>query len=304
MRRHAAAGMLYLLSACAPADSLAGPPRDDAPAEPPLRQIPVVVHVLHAGEPEGDGTNLSGERIHAQIRILNEDFQRRPGTPGFNTDPTGGDARLEFRLAERAPDGTATSGVVRVDVTGRANPHPANDVFRYSAHYGYWPRNEYVNIWVIPLPDAATDVVLGFATGPQTDLPGADFLAPGEPTQPEGIVVNAAHFGPDPSVTHGQGRTLTHEMGHYLGLLHPWGGGDCAANDFVHDTPAVAASITSCVQRTGCSGEPTQPSNYMTFAPDACMNVFTRGQIARMHHVLDSSPGRSDLAISPGLIRE
>ncbi len=206
--------MLGLLAACAPSDAPTGPPQDDAPTEPPVRQIPVVVHVLHAGEPEGAGTNLSGKRIRAQIRILNEDFRRRPGTPGFNTDPTGGDARLEFRLAERAPDRTAPSGVVRVDVTGRGNPHPANDFFRHSAHYGYWPPSEYVNIWVIPLPDPATDVVLGFATGPQTDLPGTDLLAPGEPIQPEGIVVNAAHRGPSPSLIHGQGRTLAHEMGH------------------------------------------------------------------------------------------
>lgn len=66
-------------------------------------RLPIVVHVLHMGEPIGTGHNLSVERIQGQIRILNEDFRRKAGTRGFNTHPDGGDSRIEFVLAQLAP---------------------------------------------------------------------------------------------------------------------------------------------------------------------------------------------------------
>jgi DNA-directed RNA polymerase specialized sigma54-like protein len=40
-----------------------------------VRKIPVVVHVIHHGEPLGIEANISDEQILAQIRTLNEDFQ-------------------------------------------------------------------------------------------------------------------------------------------------------------------------------------------------------------------------------------
>ena len=49
-------------------------------------QIPVVVHVIHSGEPIGEGYNISEEQIVSQIRVLNEDFRRKPGTRGFEED--------------------------------------------------------------------------------------------------------------------------------------------------------------------------------------------------------------------------
>ncbi len=292
-----------LAAACSGSDQPTGP-IDDVPGDslPVVYTLPVVVHVVHNGEPVGAGTNLSDERIAAQIRILNEDFRRKPGTPGFNDDPVGADARIEFVLASRAPGGAPTSGVRRIDASATANPVPQNDLFPYYAHYGYWDPARYVNVWTMPLPETAQNIVLGFATGPQTHLPGSDLLLDGEPIQPEGILVNAAHFGPSsiPSPFN-RGRTLTHEMGHYLGLLHLWGGRDCADNDFVADTPPVMSPIISCVPRVGCSGLPTQTANYMTFADDGCMNLFTEGQVERMREVIETSPRRMGLPTSPGL---
>src|SRR6187402_1734451 len=39
-----------------------------------LMTIPIIVHVVHNGEPIGSGMNLSKAQIQAQIDVLNEDF--------------------------------------------------------------------------------------------------------------------------------------------------------------------------------------------------------------------------------------
>ncbi len=79
-------------------------------------KVPVVVHVLHSGEPVGEGFNYSLARIESQISILNEDFGRKEGTPGFNSHPDGGNSQIEFVLAQIDPEGLPTNGIVRVDM--------------------------------------------------------------------------------------------------------------------------------------------------------------------------------------------
>ena len=41
-----------------------------------IYQIPVVVHIIHNGEAEGFGANISYDQIVSQIEVLTEDFQR------------------------------------------------------------------------------------------------------------------------------------------------------------------------------------------------------------------------------------
>lgn len=291
---------LAALASCG--DDAVTPP----PVEPPVYRLPVVVHVVHRGEPIGTGYNLSLEQIESQIRVLNEDYRRRPGTRGFNTHPDGGDARIEFVLARVAPDGAPTNGIVRVDADAMPNPTPPGaPLFDYYAHYSYWDPSRYINVWTMPLSEDLIDTILGMATGPETDLPGADLLTPGEPEHAEGILVNAFHFGEsDVASVHNLGRTLTHEMGHYLGLLHPWGGGDCATNDYCADTPPVSEPVRGCPDTPlpACSGNGRiMVENYMNWTTDACMSTFTNDQIARMHYVLENSPRRRELVDSPGL---
>jgi hypothetical protein len=78
-------------------------------------KIPVVIHIIHTGEPLGEGFNYSAERIESQIRTLNEDFGRKEGTPGFNSHLDGEDSQIEFVLARIDPEGNPTNGIVRID---------------------------------------------------------------------------------------------------------------------------------------------------------------------------------------------
>ncbi len=290
---------LLLLAACQQDQPI---PDEETPWDG-IYRIPIVVHVLHLGEPLGEGHNLSRARIESQIQVLNQDFRRQAGTPGFNDHPDGADARIEFVLAKTAPDGTSTEGIVRVDMTQVENPVPSGAHFDYFAFYSYWDPALYLNIWSIPLP-GLEDVFLGQATGPDTDLPGGDLFIAGEPTRAEGVHINSAHFGiSNASQLHGMGRTATHEVGHYLGLLHLWGDGNCETNDFCEDTPPVSKHTQGCSGPApkACDGQLAMVENYMDFTPDACMHVFTNDQIARMHYVLENSPFRKSLLTSPGL---
>jgi hypothetical protein len=95
------------------------------------------------------------------------------------------------------------------------------------------------------------------------------------------------------------GRTATHEIGHYLGLQHPWGSntGDCqgdagAEDDDITDTPF---SSDPNYTQSSCSMTPTQcghtifGSNYMDYPDDACMNAFSTGQKNVMRSVLSGT---------------
>ncbi len=263
----------------------------------PIYRIPVVVHVIHGGEPEGVGSNIPFEQIEDQIRILNEDF-RRQNTDTTDTplefQPVAADTRIEFVLARQTPDGFITDGVVRVQ--GSRDNYGLLDADLLS-ELSQWDPELYMNIWVAPLRNG----LLGYAQFPVSDLDGLE----GAPNSPDtdGVVIDYNFFGSVGNVVdRSAGRTTTHEVGHYLGLRHIWGDGDCSADDFVEDTP---------LQETDSNGCPVHPQrscnsldmfqNYMDYTTDRCMNLFTIGQKQRMRIVLENSPRRRTLLTSPGL---
>lgn len=272
--------------------------------EPPEEEVyvlPIVVHVIHNGEEIGMGTNISIERIERQIEILNEDFRRKEGTRGYNEHPDGGDTRIEFMLAKQDPDGNPTNGIVRKKLMIEDLPADIpNTEYEQYGYFSFWDSEQYINIWTAPYPEDFANLLLGKATGPDSDLSGDSLFQKPFDGGAEGIIINWAHFGEsDLEGGHNLGRTLTHEMGHYLGLLHPWGTNECETNDYCEDTPAVDSVVRSSTPYIGCNGEEVMIANYMNYTPDHVMNVFTNDQITRMHYVLENSPRRNSLLNSP-----
>lgn len=268
-----------------------------------IRSLPVVVHVLHKGELTGHGTNLSDERIHRQIEILNEDFRRKKGTRGHNNHPDGVDTKIEFVLATQDPNGNPATGIIRKHFKGEDIPDevPGFEFERY-AYFSYWNAHDYINIWIAPYPENFTNIILGWATGPDSNLPGDHLFQKPLPGGAEGIIINWTHFGEsDIAGGHNLGRTLTHEMGHYLGLLHTWGGRDCETNDYCDDTPAVDDVVSGSIPYVGCDGDQVMIANYMNYSYDDVMNIFTSDQAERMNFVLENSTNRNSLLASPGL---
>lgn len=291
---------ILLLISCSKSDDSISPSPIPEPGNDVV-YLPVVVHIIHNGEATGKGPNLSEQRVLRQIEILNEDYRRKLGTKGFNEHPDGGDAQIEFVLAKRTPSGEQTNGINRIDASKVNVPDLGYNLNHY-AQYAYWNPDAYINIWTTPLPESSQCLALGSATGPETDLPGTEFLSIPGPDDADGIMINWMHFGESDIDCHARfGRTLTHEMGHFLGLLHTWGSGECEANDYCEDTPAVDEHVFRSVPFMGCDGEEVMIGNYMNYSHDAVMNIFTQDQIKRMHYVLKNHAGRNALLTSPAL---
>lgn len=110
----------------------------------------------------------------------------------------------------------------------------------------------------------------------------------------DGIVIDFKAFGTGagcgeirPGYGSTLGRTLTHEVGHYLYLDHIWGDG-CGRDDGVNDTPPQAKENYGCpgLSRSSC-GTRDLHMNYMDYTTDRCMYMFTAGQVSRMTYYLD-----------------
>lgn len=261
--------------------------------------IPIIVHVVHNGEAVGTGTNISQAQVQSQIAVLNEDFRKMMGTPGYNTNPVGADIQINFCLSP-------------VDVNGAAMTEPG--IHRYNGNRADWSRdlienqlkpttiwntNLFYNVWTVKF--AAVDAnVIGYAQFP--DQSGLVGIPASGPASTDGVVIRYQSFGsvdkgsfPVMVAPYNKGRTLSHETGHWLGLRHIWGDGVCA-DDFVADTPTQNGPSSGCPNSLACnSASPAMVQNYMDYSNDACMNIFTEGQKLRMRAVMDVSPRRHSL---------
>ena len=256
--------------------------------------IPVVVHVVYKTGAE----NISDAQIYSQIDILNEDF-RRQNADASNT-PTifqsvAADIEIEFCLASVTPNGATTSGITRTQTY--ISSFGTNNSVKFSGAGGVdaWPSDQYLNIWVCNIGGG----ILGYA-----QFPG------GNPST-DGVVNDFRYFGDIGTATapFNLGRTLTHEVGHWLNLYHIWGDGNCSEDDNVTDTPLASGSNrtgspctfpgrNSCNQ--GAGDLPDMFQNYMDYSDDVCMNLFTLGQKARMQALFDPGGARVSLLSSNG----
>jgi hypothetical protein len=249
--------------------------------------IPVVVHVVY----NSSAQNISDAQINSQIQVLNEDFRRlnadRTNTPSAFAS-VAGDANIEFRLAKIDPNGNPTTGITRTQTSVSGFSQTSDNVkFTNSGGRNAWNTQRYLNIWVC---NFSNDGLKGYATFP-------DQLS----TNPnnDGVVISFKWFGRNGSAEfpYDRGRTATHELGHWLNLRHIWGDAhNCSATDHVNDTP------NQYEQHWGCPSFPTTDDcttsnpgimfmNYMDYTNDACMNLFTNGQIARMRALFDTQTG-------------
>lgn len=285
--------------------------------------IPVVVHVVHDNKPVGVEENISDEQILSQITVLNQDYRKMFGTPGYNTNPVGADVEVEFCLAQRTPDGQQTTGINRLNIPTPIMTIPGwGDFFTWSMEdielnlkpNTVWDPEEYLNIWVVD--EILLGTVAGYAQFPvSSGLPGLDGGSISEEAYTDGVVIAHYSFGSSDiyqegtyMLPHDKGRTTTHEVGHWLGLRHIWGDTDSCIvdnidsfNDYCLDTPPANDANQGCSQTSTCN-VPSMYENYMDYTNDVCQNIFTEDQKTRIRTVLENSPRRNTLATSSGCI--
>lgn len=257
-----------------------------------ITTIPVVVHVLYYYVED----NISDEQVLSQIDVLNEDFRLLNSDSLDENHPfwfNSADAEIEFCLANIDPFGNLTNGITRTLTDSIEFIDRDNIKFSASGGKDNWDPNSYLNLWVFPLSNG----LLGYATFP-SDLNASPEL--------DGVVISTTAFGSigNLNATNNLGRTATHEIGHWLNLRHIWGDDFCG-DDFVNDTEPAEDPNYNCpsfphndFNSCGTAENGEMYMNYMDYVDDACMNMFTYGQVDRMWAVLNSS--RFDLLNSIG----
>jgi hypothetical protein len=210
--------------------------------------IPVYVHVM--ADAKGNG-NVTDSQVTQQIAEMNQDYAGGESSAAASTGFT-------FTLA----------GLNRYYNT-QWHQDKQSSAYRTQTRQG---GKNALNIWLVDF------AYLGIATFPwdYAKHPGID-----------GIRVEYSSLPGGSATNYNQGKTATHESGHWLGLYHTFQGGCTTTNDEVADTPAQSSPTSGCpTGRDSCSLPGLDPiHNYMDYSYDSCYDQFTPNQATRMQQM-------------------
>lgn len=280
-------------------------------------ELPVIFHVLYDDETDENQYVRKGW-LASVLELCNQRYHNTfsSGFPGRQ----GTDINIDFVMAETDPDGNLLDepGVDRrywrnatIDCeafTSESNPEAADLV---------WDMNRYINIYVYTFTDPQ---ILGIThlpyTGTSRPLEGlieSDyFYTHSEVDYPRGVSINNAAIydlsSEDTFRSSDISVTLSHELGHYLGLFHAFSSSDsddsdASDTDYCDDTPdydrsvylewlnlhSANLSINEAIRRISTSGTAFEARNIMDYYWTLA-DEFTSDQRARMRHVLENSP--------------
>ncbi len=235
-------------------------------------KIPVVFHIIHKGEEIGRGANISESAIFEQLEAMNNDFNAQNPEIGLVPDQfknVVGETNFEFFLAYTNPQGEFQKGILRHEFPEIEDMDYIDNVIKQNT---FWDSKKYLNVWIVDYPESS---LLGYAFLPTRSVLGKF---------KDGVVVQRSRLGNN-SVS--RGRTVVHELGHYFGLLHPWGMSEsCDNDDNVEDTPNCESPTYGCPQADVLScGNTKMVNNFMDYVDDKCMYFFTEGQTAKMTQI-------------------
>jgi gliding motility-associated-like protein len=305
-------------------------------------QIPVIFHVIHGGQTIGTFPNIAQAQLNSQVQVLNDDYSgigfnigtypatafqayatntlvaaaSKDGLGRIGISNTG----ISFCLALKDSLGNVLTepGIERINwnsIVGASNPALITTAANLMTLMDntikpstIWSPNKYLNIWITDVNPSVG--LLGYATFPP--LSGLTGISAAGTATTDGLWCWAKTCGSQNifaagvySAPYNYGRTLTHEISHYLGIRHTWGDISCG-NDFCNDTPP---------EQSGTTGSPTYPylpnacpsytpptgpegvmfMNFADYTADAAMYMFTEDQKIRMQTAMTNSPYRNQL---------
>lgn len=257
-----------------------------SPIDIPVITIPIVIHLMYKDASE----NISDAQVMSQIDILNKAFQFQHADTGkipAHFRSLAANCRIQFCLAKVDPNGYATSGIIRRNTW--VTLFGIDDRIKFADKGGAdaWPRDKYLNIWIGTLAGG----LVGYAS------------PLGGPANTDGIVVYSKAFGTGGTTAYPYhlGKTLVHEVGHWLGLRHIWGDASCG-DDYIDDTPQQRSANRGCPtgikKSCGTSTYGDMYVNYMDLSADDCLLMFTYGQMNKMRSAFYSGGPRYALLTS------
>jgi hypothetical protein len=279
-----------------------------------LGTVPIIFHIVLNAQQLAALGGAAGiqERADSEIAVLNRDYNAANGDAYLIPaafKPVYGNAGITFGLARRTPSGGCSSGYEIIttsatgfDYNGIAGSGAGFSDAKYDSSGGasIWDSSVYLNVWVInptsPSGIAGLTVPKSFTTAS-----GGFFTAE------EGVVINYGCFGVKSAniqyflngVNGGfaGGRTLTHEIGHFLEIWHTWGddGGLCPADaggqdDGMADTPpegnhhsgSYSKPLPIVTDNCSSTGAGVMYMNFMDYPDDPYALLFTQDQVTQM----------------------
>jgi len=258
--------------------------------------IPVVVHVIH----NGGSNNITDAQVVDMIRVINEDFTRTNADTNVTRaifQDVAASANIEFRLATKDENGNCTSGITRhYSELTTGFPNNFKEVVS-------WDNSMYLNIFIVnSIYHVSNSGIVGYARFPEVG---------GQTMIEDGVVARYFSVGAIGQAGAGfpqydRGRTVTHEVGHYLNLLHPFHGLSCSNvppyfhNDNCTDTPRSNDESFNCEYNKNTCGSGSgdkldMVENFMDYSDDDCANIYTICQTTRARNTLEDAQLRAIL---------
>ena len=284
--------------------------------------IPVVFHILHLGEPVGEGTNISDEQVLSCIDNLNHRFRGdtaalstlvsyySDGEPAYDEYELSLviDSKIEFCLAARGPTNEPTDGIMRYDASDLVytNNFSGQTSTAYYAEKGisngsqydiplqgipdaiikdmyHWPVDKYFNFYVV------SEINGNNGGGGVQGYSYVGSLGTGANGYSYGPVCLYNVTGTVGTLKSGRSinTTWTHEVGHALDLYHTFGvlGDDCSPESNPCSSGDQVPDTPPTSTNTSCNF-PNCPDamleNYMDYTSEHCKTAFTQNQIERM----------------------
>lgn len=221
--------------------------------------ISVYWNVISEDDTEGGG-NIPDSQINDQIDVLNQDYAN---------------SGLTFVLAD-------TIRTINSDWFNNAGPDSSQqtEMKRQLRQGGAAD----LNLYSVGFTSGSGAGLLGYSTFPSDYESNPD---------DDGVVFLFSSVPGGSTTNYNEGKTVTHEVGHWVGLYHTFQGGCSGSGDQVDDTPAEASAASGCpTGRDTCSSPGVDPiHNYMDYTYDSCMTEFTAGQVTRLTNQISTYRG-------------
>ncbi len=279
-------------------------------------EIPIVFHIIYSNS-SSEQHNVSQEKIYEIFDNLCEIY-----------DTCSQDMNFDFVLAEEDENGStlAEPGINRIQ-QALYQIECLDLMYESTGEYKSlaWDPRKYLNVTIYEFADEFS--IIGLSRAPYLvdpyELEGViqllDYTHPDDLPFIYTISLNNAYLYPEESDSYNMydfGEMLAHEIGHYLGLFHPYSEtyvsgvyDSCDDTDYCEDTPSYNRykyeevmfyvdmsyvfddeDIETLSWRTSClDGSSFRANNIMDYA--ICdTDTFTADQAARMRYILENSP--------------